>query len=97
MRGTCATLIICAALFLGLVGCSSRENKPYALAEICEEAGSREYVTVSGIIRIPRTIRRIRHTYLVHFVEDVDQQKPSLVIAIQTGNRNNRIENNNVY
>ena len=85
-------LLLGALLMLGVTGCGPREYKTYALADFCDTAKAGEYVTVSGVLKIPETILVFDNTNGVLLVEDINQAQPFLRIGIQIGRGRNQME-----
>ncbi len=86
------TLLIAASLLLGLASCGPREYKTYALADFCDTANAGEYVTVSGVLKIPETVLEYEKTYSALLVEDINQPQPYMRIGIRIGNGNNQMQ-----
>jgi hypothetical protein len=84
--------LLLSALLLGLTSCGPREYKPYALEGFCDNAQAGEYVTVSGVLKIPETIMEYDRTYGLLLVEDLDQPKPFVRIGVPIGKGKNEMQ-----
>lgn len=85
-------LLLILALSLGLTSCGPREYKPYALEDFCDTAQAGEYVTVSGVLKIPETIMEYDRTYGLLLVEELDQPKPFVRIGVPIGKGKNEMQ-----
>jgi hypothetical protein len=85
-------LLLVLALLLGLTSCGPREYKTYALEAFCDTAQAGEYVTVSGVLKIPETIMEYDRTYGLLLVEDLDQDQPYVRIGIPIGKGKNEMQ-----
>jgi hypothetical protein len=84
--------LLVLALLLGLASCGPSEYKPYALEDFCDTAKSGEYVTVSGVLKIPETIMEYDGTYGLLLVKDLDQDQPYVRVGIPIGNGANEMQ-----
>ena len=93
MRRNIMVLLSSALFLLGVVGgCGPREYKTYALADFCDAAKAGEYVTVSGIVKIPENILVFDNTNGILLVEDINKAQPFLRIGIPIGRGRNHME-----
>lgn len=92
MKRTLIIVLLDIVILLGLSSCGPREYKPYNLADFCDIAQAGEYVTVSGVLKIPETIMEFDRTYGLLVVEDPDQPKPYVRIGIPIGKGKNEMQ-----
>lgn len=91
MKRTIWAILLCVALLPAMAGCGARDYKPYALAELCAKAKAGEYVSTSGVLKVPETILGLEKTYGVLLVENINQDRPFVRIGIPVGTKNNQM------
>jgi hypothetical protein len=92
MKRTTYFLLLVSALLLGLTSCGPREYKTYALENFCNTAQAGDYVRVSGVLKIPKTIMEYDGTYGLLLVKDLDQDQPYVRLGIPIGKGQNEMQ-----
>ena len=92
MKKMLLLLFLIMMFLLGVTSCGPREYKPYALDGFFDTAEAGEYVTVSGVLKIPETIMEFEKSYGLLLVEDLSLAQPYLRIGIPVGDGKNQMQ-----
>ena len=92
MKRTIGIAVLGLVLLLGLVSCGPKEYIAYEIDGFCDAVERGEYVTVTGVLRVPESIMEYDRTYGLLLVEELSQDQPRVRIGIKIGTRNNQMQ-----
>jgi len=92
MKRTIGIIVLGLVIVLSLVSCGPKEYVAHEIEGFCDTAESGEYVTVTGVLKVPETIMEYDKTYGLNLVEDINQDQPRVRIGLKIGTKNNQMQ-----